>query len=221
MTPKTIEAMKEARRGGLKKHASTKAMLKSMSEPDHERACQKIGDHIAVLEKLLASGPSKAKAGEIARLLRPMSYRLDHVVKEFRSIAEADEREAFRKQWEETERRNAKISEMQSDERHAKKMAIAAQGEKVAQEKEELLQKYRKFYLMTIRGRAIGEIWSNEFEQYRRNGAFEASLFDQLAKHAQPSEPMKVKDMVKGAELAKMIAEAEKQAGGKYTGQKS
>jgi hypothetical protein len=67
-----------------------------------------------------------------------------------------------------------------------------------------------------IRGRKVGDIWSNEFEQFKRSGAFEASLFDQLQKHAKTATPVKVRDIVSEATLEKMVRAAERDAGGKY-----
>jgi len=195
MTPKTIEAMKEARRGGLKKHASTKAMLKSMGIFDYERACEKIGEHLDAIEK--------AREKLTAEDLKVLHLLLNALTTKMGKISH-DVYRASLPHW-------VMLGE-KAQEREKERKDI---------EKKEQYRRIRESFKFEVRGVAVGEIWSNEFEQYRRNGAFEASLFDQLAKHAQPSEPIKVKDMVKGSELAKMIAEAEKQAGGKYTGQKS
>ena len=72
-------------------------------------------------------------------------------------------------------------------------------------------------YSLKIRGTKLGEIWSNEFDAYYKAGAFEASLFDQLRKHARTSKPVKVKNLVSMSTLVGMIETAEKVSGGVYT----
>ena len=207
MNPKTIEAMKEAWRGGLKRHASTKAMLRDMKRFDYERVCAKLNEHVAVIEKVTgdaltpidSAALTTEDAKAFAEALASLQARISGIRNKLNDFAFPAWRGEASRKWQAEQDARSK----RSDEREARRSASEAA------------------FKLKIRGIDLGEIWSDEFEQYRRNGAFEAALFERLSKHAQASEPTKVKNMVKGAELAKMIAEAEKQAGGKYTGQKS
>jgi hypothetical protein len=63
-----------------------------------------------------------------------------------------------------------------------------------------------------IQGRRIGDVWYSELEAMRSEGAFAASLCDQLIRHAKPSTPTRVRDLVSQETLAAMVERAKAEA---------
>lgn len=197
---------------------TTVALRKSKTVQDGIRAAQMIARCIGVLEQIDIGSLTEDEAQALQKELRRLDYRLEKACGDINRKAD----ETARAQSETMFERNAKAREEWSARRAAERQAaldrVLAIGDAVRAEKDALFKKYERFYKMKVRGHALGEIWSNEFEAYRKNGAFEASLFDQLNKHARSDKPVKVKNMVSGEVLAGMVAKAEKVAGGKYSG---
>jgi hypothetical protein len=63
-----------------------------------------------------------------------------------------------------------------------------------------------------IQGRRVGDLWYSELEALRSESAFAASLCDQLIRHATPSTPTRVRDLVSQGTLAAMVKRAKAEA---------
>jgi len=61
---------------------------------------------------------------------------------------------------------------------------------------------------MKLGTKSVGDVWYSELIAIRSESVFAASLADQIMKHARPSGPARVRDIVNEKTLAKMVARA-------------
>lgn len=199
---------------------SSAAKIKKLHKIDVPSVVRKLNE---LFDALSAVDPDVMTADEQSDALKALKTCkpdvITDLVKRLDNIVNAKEKAAWKAQQEVLDAHNAKIAAKLAKEKWERQKQVLEVGFQVAKEEAELAEigrVVRNAYLEEIRGRQIGTIWTNEFEQYRRNGAYEESLFGQLIAHGKTTEPLQVKNFVSNERLIAMMVKAEIDAGGAY-----